>query len=294
MQETDTALKVFERAAKAAQNQFAAQFNYGLALLKSGRTEQALPLLARAVELLPQSQEAQMTLGLAAVMARQYETAIPPLLRAHQNEPEHVRVTGLLATAYLRTAKPEEAAKLLQPLVASSSEPAPALLYIEALQASGKNEQAMAVARATYEKHPRDLASGMTLGTLLTRAGQFAQARPVFAGIVANGNAPPEAVLGLADCLQKAGEHSEALQHYKYALMYKAVTLPARLGLARSLIALHQFDEARRLLEEGVRDHKDEPALYVELARVYTRLRQPELAADATRRVQELKGTAGR
>ncbi|HYO82930.1 MAG TPA: tetratricopeptide repeat protein, partial [Bryobacteraceae bacterium] len=173
MEEPQLALGVFERAARAAETLFAPQFNYGLALLKNGRPDEALPVLERAATLLPQSQEAQITLGLAAVMTRQYARAIAPLVRAYENEPGHTRVRSLLATAYLRTGKAEAAAKLLQPLVAEAGEPAPALLYIEALQALGQEQQAIATARTTYQKHPQDLAAAMTLGTLLTRAGQF-------------------------------------------------------------------------------------------------------------------------
>lgn len=289
MQQPTAALELFERAARLAETQFAAQFNFGLALLRAGRTTEAIPVLERAAALLPQSSEGQITLGLAAVMARRYAEAVPALERAHEMEPNHPRVTSLLATAYLRTEQAAKAAALLQPLIASASDAAPAVLYIEALQRTGREEQALAVAQETQQRFPEDLAANMTLAQLLTSAGRYAEARPVFAAVIARPAPPPEAMLGMADTLQKAGEHAAASEHYRKALAYTAVTLPARLGLARSLVALRQLEDARKVLEDGRRDHENEPALHVELARLYTRLQQPELAAQATRRVEELK-----
>ena len=290
MQQPSLAAGVFERAAKATPTLFAAQFNHGLALLRGGgQPAAALPVLEKAVTLLPQSAEAQRTLGLAAVMARDYERAIAPLEQARHLEPANTRVATLLATAYLRTGKTDKAVAVLQPLARTAPDPATGLMLMEALQKSGRQEDALAAAREVHRRFPDDITATMALAQSLTVAGKFQEARPLFAAVVADGNPPPEAILGLADALQKAGEHAPACEQYRKALAYRAVTLHARLGLARSLMSLRQYDEARRILEEGQRDHGTEPALYVELARLYTRLSQPDLAAQASRRVEELK-----
>ncbi|HUS04697.1 MAG TPA: tetratricopeptide repeat protein, partial [Bryobacteraceae bacterium] len=49
------ALEAFERAVRGDEKHFAAQFNYGLTLLRLGRSADAIPPLTRAVALLPQS-----------------------------------------------------------------------------------------------------------------------------------------------------------------------------------------------------------------------------------------------
>lgn len=289
MQLPAQALATFRKAAQMAETQFAAQFNYGLALLRNGQTADALPVLERAVALLPQSAEAQRTLGLAAVIAQQYAAAVSALEQAQQLEPGHTRTASLLATAYLRTNQAAKAITVLEPLSANTSDPTPALLSIEALQQVGQHERALTAARAARQQFPDNQPARMALAQLLTRAGHYQEARPVFAELLAAPQPPPEAMLGMADTLQKAGEHAAALEHYRRALDYRATMLPARLGLARSLVALRQLDEARRVLEDGRRDHDREPSLHVELARLYTRLRQPDLAAQATQRVAELK-----
>jgi tetratricopeptide (TPR) repeat protein len=293
MQQPALAAATFERAAAAAPTLFAAQFNHGLALLRGGGpAAAALPILEKAVALLPQSAEAQRTVGLAAVMTGDYERAIPPLEQARSLEPTNTRVAALLGTAYLRTGKIEKAIAVLQPLARTAPEPAAGLMLTEALQKAGRQEEALAAARDVHRRFTEDIPATMALAQSLTVAGKFAEARPLFAAVVATSHPPPEAILGLADALQKAGEHATALDHYRKALAYGAVTLHARLGLARSLIALREFHEARRVLEEGQRDHSNEPAIFVELARLYTRLKQPDLAAQATRRVEELKAAA--
>jgi tetratricopeptide (TPR) repeat protein len=292
MQQAALAAATFERAATVAPTLFAAQFNHGLALLRGGQAAAALPVLEKAVALLPQSAEAQRTLGLAAVMTGDYERAISPLEEAHTLEPKDERIATLLGTAYLRTEKTAKAVALLQPLARTAQDPAAGLTLTEALQKAGRQEDALAAAREVHRRFPEDMRATMALAQSLTIAGRFAEARPLFAAVVATRDAPPEAILGLADASQKAGEHAAAVDFYRRALAYRAVTLHARLGLARSLISLRQFEEARRVLEEGELEHGSEPALYVELARLYTRLRQPDLAARATRRVEELKAPA--
>jgi len=103
------------------------------------------------------------------------------------------------------------------------------------------------------------------------------------------GEPQPEPELGLANSLQKSGEHAASLDHYRAALTHPATELPARLGLARSQVATRALAEARRTLEQGLEAHSGDVALRVELSRVYARLGEKDLAAHEAKIVEQLQ-----
>jgi len=211
------ALDAFQRAAARDDKLFQAQFNYGLALLKVGRATEALAPLARAAELLPQSQEAVMTLGLAAVMNQRYAEAIPPLEQAWKKDSSNGRLGALLATAYLRTHAPAKAIPILKKSSANTNDPAPLFLLVEALAESQQHEEALAAARQAQQRFPKLAQAHMAVAQQLARLGRYQEARPAFEETLKLAPGQNEAELGLADVLQKAGEHEAALEHYRAA-----------------------------------------------------------------------------
>lgn len=287
---TQDAIEAFQQASKRDPALFAAQFNLGLALVRSSRAADALTPLARAVELLPQSPEAQLTLGLAAVMTQHYAEARAPLEAARRLDPSNSRVAALLATTYLRTGRAAEAVKLLRDSgAAATADPSGALMLVEALDASGQTEPAVEAARQVVRRFPELATAHMALAQQLARAGRYDQARLVFVRVLELEPGQPEAALGLADTLQRGGEHGAALDAYRPALRYRSTTLAARLGSARSLLALQHLEEARKMLEGGLPEHASASALRLELSRVYARLGLAERAEREAEAVQRLR-----
>lgn len=289
------AAAAFERAVRRDPALFAAQYNYGLALLRAGRQSEALEPLERAVVLLPQSPEASLTYGLAAVMNQRYAEAIAPLERLMKlppTAPPNERVPLLLATAYLRTGAAAKAVPLLRK--PANQDPGAAMLLVEALAAATRDQAgALEAALAAGRRFPQSPEAQAAAAQQLTRAGRYREARPAFEAALAlapPGRPPrPEVMLGLADSMQKSGEHDASLGHYRAALANASTELPARLGLARSLVALRQLPEARRTLEQGLEAHSDDVALRLELSRVYARLGEKDLAAHEARIVEQLQ-----
>lgn len=280
------ALKAFERAAARDADLFQAQFNRGLALMKLGQASKAIAPLQRAFQLLPQSQEAAMTLGLAAAMNHDYAEAIAPLELAWKRDSSNARLGALLGTAYLRSGSPSKAIPILRATATRAQDEATAhLLLIEALDASGEDQHALEAALLVQKQFPRMPESHMAAAQQLVKAGNYQQARSAFEQVLSLAPGRADAELGLADSLQKAGEHQTAIDHYRAA----GNSLPARLGQARSLVALRQLEEARKLLEEAVPEHPSDVTLRVELARIYTRLGKLDLASEQTKMVERLR-----
>ncbi|MFN9920419.1 MAG: tetratricopeptide repeat protein [Acidobacteriota bacterium] len=284
------ALLAFERAAATDPAFFQAQYNHGLALLKSGQTPLAIPPLRRAAELLPQSFDANLGLGLALVIEGNYPAAIAPLEKARQADPAHARASSLLATAYLRSQQASQAVPLLQQAAtAAPSDSSTALLLVEALNAAEKQEEALQAALAARGRFPSLPQAHLAAAQQFARLGQYQQARPAFEETLRLAPGLPEASLGLADTLQKNGAHPQALDFYRAALSSPSTSLAARLGLARSLGSLRRFAEARDLLEQGLPTHPNDLTLRLELSRVLLRLGLPELAAEQTRQIEALR-----
>jgi tetratricopeptide (TPR) repeat protein len=280
------AVKAFERAATLDGSLFQAQFNYGLALLKLNRAADAMAPLRRAFELLPQSQEAATTFGLAAVMNQQYAEAVAPLEAASKRDPSNTRLGALAATAYLRTGAPAKAVAVLRSLSKlGKNDPATQLLLVEALDASGDHETALEEALQAEKRLPTVPQAHMAAAQQLVRAGKYEQAGAAFEEVLKLSPGQKEAELGLGDCLQKSGRYQESLQHYAEA----GNALPARLGQARSLVALKDLEQARKVLESALPEYPSDVSLRLELSRVYARLGQTDLAAEQARIIEQLR-----
>lgn len=110
------ALEALGRAAEA-EKEFRAAIasggdatEYGLFLIRQGRTAEAIAVLVKAVEHSPASPDAQMTLGRALLESGRVADAIPHLERAVALRPDSPQAHLLLAKAYVRAGRPADAA----------------------------------------------------------------------------------------------------------------------------------------------------------------------------------------
>lgn len=284
------ALAAFETAARLDPRFFQAQYNRGLALLKLNRSAEAIEPLDAALKILPQSMDASRAYGIAAVMNQRYQQAVGPLERVWAGNRADARLGALLATAYLRSGNATKTERLLAgEEFRNPTDPTPLLLRIEALNALENPNGALAVSQEARAKFPTVAQCHLALAQQLARLGRYSEAGPVFAEALRLAPGHPEAELGAADTLARSGEHGAAVVHYRAAATHERTALAARTGLARSLIAMRQFEDARQSLEDSVRIFPSDAGLRVELSRAYARLGKPELAAEQTRIVERLR-----
>lgn len=125
----------------------------------------------------------------------------------------------------------------------------------------------------------------MAAAQQLVKSGKYRQAGDAFGEVLKLSPGQSEAELGLADSLQKSGLHQAALDHYRAA----GISLAAVLGQARSLAALKQLEDARKVLEESLSRYPSDVPLRLELSRVYARLGQSELAAEQAKIIERLR-----
>ena len=283
------ALEPFRRAAERDPALFQAHYNTGLTLLKLGRTNEAEAPLRRAVELIPQSFDASSALALVYVAANRHREAIPLLESARRTRPGNPRILGLLGTAYLRT-RSEKAVPVLRAAVRAAPQDSKFyFLLIEALQ-SGKDEYgALKVAQEVVRLFPGLAEAHLAVAQQLARMGRYQDAGRYFQTAAEMAPSNLSALLGLGEVLHKRADYEGSLAVYRRTLALEPQNLSAQLGVARNLALLGRLEEAREALERALPQHPQSASLRFELARVYTRLQEPEQAAEQTRIFQQLR-----
>lgn len=282
-------LEAFVIAAKREPSFFQAHYNTGLALLNLGRPSDAIPSLEASLRLGPDSVDANSALSVAYVLTGRYTDALPTLEHWRRIQPENPRAAMMLALAYLRGGSPAKSVPLLEQLVRASSDAKAHFLLIEALNATEQQARALETANQAVQMFPDNAQAHLARAQQLARLGRYGEASPEFTRTLELAPGQTDAMLGLGEVQQKAGDYATSLVTYQRALSVDANNVAATLGAARSLILLQRIGEARNLLESSSAAHPENSQVHYELSRVYARLGERELAAQQTRIMLELR-----
>ena len=128
-----------------------------------------------------------------------------------------------------------------------------------------------------------------SLAQQLARMGRYQDAGRYFQTAAEMAPSNLSALLGLGEVLHKRADYEGSLAVYRRTLALEPQNLSAQLGVARNLALLGRLEEAREALERALPQHPQSASLRFELARVYTRLQEPEQAAEQTRIFQQLR-----
>ena len=243
--EFQEALKEFRRAVELDPADGHLRREYAEALRDFGILPEAEQQARKAVELAPESAAAHRVLGqilLSKVRDRDgVEAAIPSLKRANELQPGEPTGALALGQAYLRLDKPAEAAAVLSRVQDRARGPLLPLLYGEALEKSGKPEEAEEVYLGVIRQDEENAAASLGLLRVYQATRQLDKALPILAELVKRqpGNLGLKAQYGLAllrsrrlDEAEKAfravldadPDHREALRHYASLLSERLET----------------------------------------------------------------------
>jgi len=243
--EFQEALKEFRRAVELDPADGHLRREYAEALRDFGILPEAEQQARKAVELVPESAAAHRVLGqilLSKVRDREgIEAAIPSLKRANELQPGEPTGALALGQAYLRLDRPAEAAAVLSRVQDRARGPLLPLLYGEALEKSGKPEEAEEVYLGVIRQDEENAAASLGLLRVYQATRQLDKALPILAELVKRqpGNLGLKAQYGLAllrnrrlDEAEKAfqavldadPDHREALRHYASLLSERLET----------------------------------------------------------------------
>lgn len=279
--EFQEALKEFRRAVELDPADGHLRREYAEALRDFGILPEAEQQARKAVELVPGSAAAHRVLGqilLAAARDRDgIEGAIPPLKTANDLQPMEPAGALALGQAYLRLERYEDAAAVLSRVQQNVRGPLLPLLYGEALEKSGRPEEAEEPYLGILRMDPQNAAASFGLLRVYQATRKLDKALPILADLVKRqpGNLGLRAQYGLSllrarrlseaerefqEVLKVDPDHRDALRHYAALLSEKLDTARAE-ELLKKLQGLEPDDadvafrralnflEARRLDE---------------------------------------------
>jgi tetratricopeptide (TPR) repeat protein len=171
------AVAAFERATRLEPS----VFNWGQylawALVQAGRTDEALEVARPIAHLHGGDEWGQYCLGLAELEAGHLDAALSALAIAHAAAPRRASYAGQYARALVAASRPEEALEVVRPIVHHPAM-SPRRGWAEglALQALGRNDEALASFAEAASCDPNDPMSRAAAAELLAKLGRHDEA----------------------------------------------------------------------------------------------------------------------
>ena len=252
--EFQEALKEFRRAVELDPENGHLRKEYAEALRDFGILPEAEQQARKSVELVPQSAAAHRVLGqilLSKARDREgIEAAIPVLKKANELQPGEPTGALALGQAYLRLEKPKEAAEVLARVQDRARGPILPLLYGEALEKSGRPEDAEEAYQGVLRIDEENTAAALGLLRVYQATRRFEKALPILAELVKRqpGNLGLKAQYGLSllrgrrldeaetafqEVLKADPDNRDALRHYSTLLSERLETSRAEELLKR-------------------------------------------------------------
>lgn len=186
--EFQEALKEFRRAVELDPGNGHLRREYAEALRDFGILPEAEQQALKAVELVPDSAAAHRVLGQILLSKSRdkagIEAALASLRRANELQPTEPSGALALGQAYLRLDRNEEAAAVLSRVQEGVRGPLLPLLYAEALEKSGKPEEAEAVYLGILRQDDESMPASLGLLRVYQATRQFEKALPILAELV--------------------------------------------------------------------------------------------------------------
>lgn len=243
--EFQEALKEFRRAVELDPADGHLRREYAEALRDFGILPEAEEQARKAVTLVPDSAAAHRVLGQILLSKSRdkdgIEAAIPELRKANDLQPGEPSGAVALGQAYLRLDRPKEAAAVLARVQDGARGPVIPLLYGEALEKSGRPEEAEAVYLGVLRQDEDNAAATLGLLRVYQTTRKFDKALPILADLVERqpGNLGLKAQYGFAllrarrfdeaekafqEVLKADPDNRDALRHYSTLLSERLET----------------------------------------------------------------------
>jgi tetratricopeptide (TPR) repeat protein len=230
----------------------------GILMVEAAQTpaelEQALPHLKKGLDAVPQGQHARLLLAESLIRLERGAEAWEQVRALLDDHPDEPRLWLLAGQALREAGKYDESADYLRRAAAVPDLRQRATLeLVGTLASEGKFKEAARLFGELIDKDGATLAGLTRWATLLARAGDRAKAREVLDKVLAGDPNQREALL-LKAILEAGDGHVDAAEAlYRKVLTAHPDDPDATLGLARVLIDVRRFDDARPLLDAAWR-----------------------------------------
>ncbi len=222
----------------ATRDNFMAQNNLGVALIKQRQLDEAITRLQEAIRLAPTYAEAYNNLGTALALQGRLDDAIATLQQCLRLKPDYAKAHNDLGAAFGRQGRLDEAIAHLQKAVHLVPDFADARSNLgDALAAKGHFDEAISQYQQAIQQNPKYADTHNHLGLALSSKGRLDEAITQFQQALKLNPDYAEAHASLGAALARQGRLDEAISHLQEAVRLKPGYVPAQNNLAAALAA---------------------------------------------------------
>lgn len=192
------------------------QYAYGLALVRSGKTEEAQEVFTELLTKYPDWGELSVVLGQAMAQGDDYPKAIEALEKAIEVQPDVAEAHLNLGEIYLRQGELESAERELRAELENYPHDLRAQnLLAMVLDLAGKQTEALEILSGVLEETPHSAKARYLMGKILLAQGHAEQAQIQLESATQLAPEDPEAWYQLGTALQRQGQRQEAAIAFK-------------------------------------------------------------------------------
>jgi len=255
---------LFRHTLAVAGDSYPARYNLGVALLKSGQTDEAILHLAAAIRHDSSQDGPHNNLGIAFNEKGQTNEAIREFTEAIRLNPNSTEAHNNLGSLLLKQGQTDAAILQFEAAIRADPDYTDAHYNLgNALVARGQVEAAIEQFQECLRINPEDDESHYILGNLLARKGLTDAAMRQFGEAIRFNPNHAEAHNNLGSMLMAKGQTDEAIQQFAEAIRLKPENADASYNLGNCFLKKGQLDEAISQLQMVVRFKPDfAPAHY--------------------------------
>ena len=249
--------------------------------LEAENFAQAAPLLEKCLAADPENVEIRFNLAYAYGQLQQDDKAIEQYAKVVEQKPDLPQARMNLGMLLLRQNRPAEAVPHLQTLAETRAGDFRVQFYLaNALEASGKAEEAIAPYQKALELDPNSADAALGLGRSLARAGRFEEAETNYRRAEQINPELAGQTLEFAEMVEQSGRKEQALTLYQQYLTSHDDAIAVKERAALLLLDQKRYQEAAPLLEAAVAQDAS-AANQAALAEAYSLGDQPAKALPA-------------
>lgn len=187
--------------------------------------------------------------------------------------------TELLAIAYIRAKRPDQAVKVAAAHAAEHPQDSGAhVLYGTVLVAAGQRDKARSQYVQAYKLDPENLAALMDLGSLDAAEGHAKDAAGHYQAVLQKDPHNSAAMVALGRLAVRAGDKATAIQRFKQAIAAEPKASAAYVTLVMLYSEDGQFDAAAGIAKQLAQAHPDNPMALNALGAAELNANQPHAA----------------
>jgi len=268
------AIDQYQRALKLDRSNPGIRFNLAVAFYKSGRIDLAVDELARLLVDQPEQLNVRMLLADCHLQMGENKKVIELMTPLAGKNPDDLGISYLLGTALVRDGQGEKGQVYIEKIMSRGDSAEARLLIGTTYMMIPDYKKAVSELEQAVKMNPKLPSANGWLGKALVMTGNTDAAQEAFKRELMINSNDFDSNLQMGILRKQDQQYDEALDYFRQAQTVRPREPNSRFYIASIEAAQGKFDQARKRLEEVVKDAPDFVEAHVMLATVYYRLRR--------------------